>query len=62
VFGTCTTSPDGKELFIVYHSDADPANPSGNRMVNIDRLVFDEEGNMRVTGPTRTPQPMPSGI
>lgn len=57
-----TTSPDGKELFMVYHSHTDPAKPSGNRALNIDRLVFDEEGNMRLIGPTRTPQPMPSGI
>jgi GH43 family beta-xylosidase len=57
-----TMSPDGKEMFIVYHSHADPDNPKGARVVNIDRLVFDKSGRLRVIGPTRSPQPMPSGI
>ena len=56
-----TMSPDGKEMFMVYHSHADVTKPSGNRVVNIDRIAFDEDGNMRLVGPTRTPQPMPSG-
>ncbi len=55
-----TVSPDGKELFMVYHTHADPDNPSGDRTVNIDRLVFDEDGTLRLVGPTRSPQPMPS--
>ncbi len=62
-------SPDGKEMFIVYHTHTDPNNPSGNRQVNIDRIYFDDEdldaqGNpkLKVIGPTRTPQPIPSGI
>jgi beta-xylosidase len=57
-----TTSPDGSELFMVYHSHADPEKPSGNRTVNIDRLIFDSDGTMRLIGPTRSPQPMPSGV
>jgi len=56
-----TTSPDGKEMFIVYHAHADVRHPSGDRTVNIDRLVFDKEGNLKLLGPTRSPQPMPSG-
>ena len=56
-----TRSPDGTELFIVYHSHADPKNPSGDRVMNIDRLYFDEEGRLKIKGPTRSPQPMPSG-
>ena len=56
-----TTSPDGSELFMVYHAHADVNRPSGIRTVNIDRLVFDGEGRLRLSGPTRTPQPMPSG-
>ncbi|MCB0840620.1 MAG: glycoside hydrolase family 43 protein [Bacteroidetes bacterium] len=51
-----TTSPNGKEMFMVYHSHADWKNPSGERRVNIDRVVFDENGNMRLEGPTRTAQ------
>jgi hypothetical protein len=50
---------DGKGLFIVYHTHADPRKPSSDRVVNIDRLVFDADGKLRVLGPTRTPQPMP---
>jgi beta-xylosidase len=56
-----TTSPDGTELFMVYHAHANIEKPSGDRTVNIDRLVFDEEGKLELKGPTRTPQPMPSG-
>lgn len=54
-------SPDGSELFIVYHTHADPNRPSGARVVNIDRLEFTSDGRLRVKGPTRTPQPLPSG-
>ena len=56
------TSPDSRELFIVYHSHADPGNPKGPRVVNIDRMFFDRDGALRVLGPTRSPQPMPSGV
>jgi beta-xylosidase len=56
-----TRSPDGKEWFIVYHSHADPDHPSGRRVLNIDRIVFEKDGSMKVLGPTRTPQPVPSG-
>jgi GH43 family beta-xylosidase len=55
-----TLSPDGTELFMVYHAHANPARPSGQRDVNIDRLVFDIDGRLRLIGPTRTPQPLPS--
>ena len=51
---------NGKELIIVYHTHADPTKPSGERVVNIDRLQFDEDGRLKITGPTRSPQPMPS--
>lgn len=57
-----TTSPDGKELFIVYHAHSDPNSRPRGRTVNIDRLIFDDEGDLRLIGPTRTPQPMPSGV
>jgi hypothetical protein len=56
-----TTSPDGAELFMVYHTHADVLHPSGRRTVNIDRLLFQEDGTLRLIGPTRSPQPMPSG-
>ena len=56
-----TGSPDSKELFIVYHSQADLNNVTHDRVVNIDRLVFDREGHLKVVGPTAGPKPMPSG-
>jgi len=57
-------SPDGKELFVVYHTHKD-LEGGHDRELNIDRLtVTDEPGGgvkLRIAGPTRTPQPMPSG-
>lgn len=54
-------SPDDKELFIVYHIHADPAVGGGDRRIAIDRLGFREDGSLYVSGPTLTPQPLPSG-
>ncbi len=56
-----TTSLDDSELFIVYHTHTYFDNPSGNRNMCIDRMVI-ENGVMKVIGPTRTPQPLPSGV
>ena len=56
-----TVSPDGKELFMVYHTHAD-AKEMRDRVLNIDRLSFDENGNLIFTGPTRSPQPAPYGV
>ncbi len=53
-------SPDGKELFVVYHTHTDPNNPSGDRILNIDRMYF-QGGKLKINGPTRSPQPLPSG-
>ncbi len=53
-------SPDGKEWFMVYHSHADTSNPSGKRILNIDRLKFNQDSTLSVIGPTRTPQAAPS--
>lgn len=64
-------SPDSSELFIVYHShildnrtgasiNLDTGKRLG-RTINIDRITFNEEGSLSVIGPTRSPQPMPSG-
>ena len=55
-----TTSPDGSELFIVYHIHTDAQNPSGDRQVCIDRMGFRKDGSLYVTGPSYTPQPIPS--
>jgi hypothetical protein len=54
-------SPDDHEIFAVYHAHADREKPSGPRVICIDRLFFDPEGNLRIKGPTRSPQPYPSG-
>lgn len=59
-----TTSPDGTELFMVYHSHHD-LNTTEPRQLCIDRMQFttDNEGNtvLEVKGPTVTPQALPSG-
>jgi len=54
-----TTSPSEGELFIVYHTHAFPQSPGGIRVLNIDRIYFDENGKLIVKGPTRTPQLFP---
>jgi GH43 family beta-xylosidase len=56
-----TTSPDGTELFMIYHIHTDAASGGGNRQVCIDRMGFREDGSIYVTGPTWSEQPMPSG-
>ena len=48
-------------MFIVYHTHADAQKPSGDRVVNIDRINFDQSGRRKIVAPTRSPQPMPSG-
>jgi len=56
-----TTSPDGTELICVYHSHINLAQLGGGpRKVNIDRMGFDANGNMFISGPTNTPQNYPS--
>ncbi|MCB0686858.1 MAG: glycoside hydrolase family 43 protein [Saprospiraceae bacterium] len=55
------SSPDRKEWFMVYHTHANPEKPSGKRVLNIDRMIFHMDGTLSIDGPTRTPQPMPSG-
>lgn len=59
-----TRSPDGRELFIVYHrhfslTETEP------RAMGIDRVQFVEQESgpaiLEIQGPTATPQPLPSG-
>lgn len=61
---TLTTSPDGQEMFIVYHQHYS-ANQTEPRKISIDRIRFVEQPDgpdiLEVWGPTVTPQPMPSG-
>jgi len=56
-----TTSPNDKELFMVYHTHTFYDKPSGNRNLCIDRMFF-ENGVIKVQGPTRSPQPLPGGV
>ena len=60
------TSPDGSELFILYHTHQFVAAPSWHRQLAIDRLQFLENAGGPpflevVNGPSTTPQPIPSG-
>jgi len=54
-----TRSPDDTEMFVVYHTHTNPDSPSGDRQPNIDRMYFHED-TLKIIGPTRSPQPMPS--
>lgn len=53
-------SPDGTEMFCIYHSHLNINDPGGIRMINIDRMGFDKNGKMYINGPTISPQPYPS--
>ncbi len=57
-------SPDGREWFCVYHAHGDGVG-ARRRDLYIDRVRIATGPNytvdLRVLGPTRTPQPMPSG-
>lgn len=58
--GVIFRSIDRSESFIVYDSLADPADPHEDHVVNIDRLIVQDDSRLAVSGPTRSPQPMPS--
>lgn len=53
-------SPDDSEMFCVYHSHIDLTAQGGERMVNIDRMGFTDQGVIYISGPTVTPQNYPS--
>jgi beta-xylosidase len=55
-----TYSPDGKEMFCVYHGRTTAT--GDERVVFIDRMKILKDGTLIVIGPTTSPQPMPSGI
>lgn len=54
-----TYSPDGKEMFCVYHGRT--ATTGDERVVFIDRMNV-SNGKITVHGPTTTPQAIPSGV
>ena len=55
-------SPDGTELFCIYHSHADLTEKGSKRMINIDRMEFREDGTIFIDGPTTSRQKAPSGV
>jgi beta-xylosidase len=59
--GSVFRSVDRSEWFIAYDSLTDPANRSEDRVVNIDRLVLQNNRTLTTKGPTRSPQQLPSG-
>lgn len=54
-----TYSPDGKEMFCVYHGRT--AKTGEERVVFIDRIQV-KEGKITIDGPTTSPQKYPSGV
>lgn len=55
-----TLSPDGAEIWMAYHTHTDPVTGGGNRKLNIDRVLFTDDGKMYVNGPTLCSLPIPS--
>ncbi|MEJ7587673.1 MAG: family 43 glycosylhydrolase [Ferruginibacter sp.] len=54
-----TYSPDGKEMFCVYHGRT--TETGDERVVFIDRMKILENGQLIVSGPKTSPQAVPSG-
>ena len=55
-------SPDGTELWMAYHSHVDVENGGSQRKINFDKTTFDASGRFVVSGPSVTPQVLPSGV
>ena len=55
-----TTSPDGSEMFIVYHCH-NSLTTTDPRKLCIDRISFTSSNTLQVVGPTTSAQTMPSG-
>ena len=49
----------GDELFTAYHTHTDPAAPSGDRQLCVDRAGFHADGTAYINGPTLSPQLRP---
>ena len=57
-------SPDGSELYMVYHSHSDVTNtqnPVADRTPCFDKMTFRRDGRLTVNGPSVARQPYPSG-
>ena len=55
-------SPDGTEMYMVYHVHTVAPNVDGGRSLAIDRIVFNEDGSLSVDGPSTLRRPLPSGV
>ncbi len=55
-------SPDGTELWVAYHSHIDTENRGYQRKINFDKVTFDSDGRLVISGPSITPQVVPSGV
>ncbi len=57
-----TRSPDGSEIYISYHTHNNPSDLTNvNRIPSVDKLVVCDDGTLKVSGPSFTIQPLPSG-
>lgn len=54
-------SPDGTELFTVYHSLTNPGGEYEYRQLCVDRMLINDNGTLSVNGPSLFLQPLPSG-
>lgn len=54
-------SPDGSELYMVYHVHTVPPDTKNGRSLAIDRMVIRADGSIAVDGPSETRRPLPSG-
>lgn len=55
-------SPDGTEMYIVYHVHTVPPTVEKGRSLAIDRLVIKDDGTLAVDGPSETRRLLPSGL
>ena len=62
--GHCSVfpSPDGTEFWVAYHSHIDVQNGGYQRKINFDRATFDTSERLVISGPSVTPQVLPSGV
>jgi len=55
-------SPDGTEMYIVYHVHTVPPTTAKGRSIAIDKMVFLPDGSLAVDGPSEVRRPLPSGV
>lgn len=55
-------SPDGSEIYVVYHVHTVPPNTDKGRSLAIDRLIINDDGTLSIDGPSEIRRPLPSGV